>query len=272
MGYWVSYPASWWRVGLRSRFARWAPFVLTGLGYLYASAPDFGITLLQGRVGFLGLVLLWVASHHVTQLVTGSEIDAYRSAFRSVGDIISTLSADVDETGAPRLVRAPTEAVDALLRRAQEIAVTALRPHAGCAITSHLLVPEWEERRGRSILIGLRAVRHDDFRPDRSHDPISLDSPGAGQTFSTGEPSAVPDTDAVANTRMRGRPYKSIAAFPVFVGARGAGGRVRAVVTLDATVPYVFTDKSIRKLSSFVNPIAQLIGVALVTQHLVEQP
>jgi hypothetical protein len=62
-------------MALRSRFARWAPFLLTGVGYLYASAPEFGITALQGRLGFLGLVVLWIASHHVAQLVTGSEID-----------------------------------------------------------------------------------------------------------------------------------------------------------------------------------------------------
>jgi hypothetical protein len=118
MGHWVGYPVSWWKMALRSRFARWAPFLLTGLGYLYASAPDFGITLLQGRWGFLGLAVLWIASYQVTQLVTGSEIDAYRSAFGSVGDIISTLSAEVDESGVPRLVQAPSGAIDALFRRA----------------------------------------------------------------------------------------------------------------------------------------------------------
>lgn len=259
-------------MALRSRLARWAPFLLTGLGYLYASAPDFGITVLQSRWGFLGLVLLWITSHHVTQLVTGSEIAAYRSAFRSVGDIISVLSADVDETGAPRLVQAPAEAIDALLRRAREIAVTALRPHADCTITAHLLVPEWGEKRGRSVIVGLRASRHDDFRPDRSHEVISLDSPGAGRAFSTGEPSAVPDTERVASARIQGRPYKSVAAFPVIIGARGRGGRVRAVVTLDATSAYVFTEKSIARLASFINPVAQLIGLALVTREQRERP
>jgi hypothetical protein len=184
-----------------------------------------------------------------------------------VGDIISSLSVDADETGAPRLVRAPTEAVDALLRRAQEIAVTALRPHADCTITAHLLVPEWNRKRGRPVIGGLRAVRHDDFRPDRPHALISLDSPGAGRAFLTGEPSAVPDTDAVADRRLHGRPYKSIGAFPVIIGARGAGGRVRAVVSLDATVPHVFTERAIGRLASFIHPVAQLIGLALVTQE-----
>jgi hypothetical protein len=150
--------------------------------------------------------------------------------------------------------------------------MTALRPHTDCVITVHLLVPEWTRKRGRPAIGGLRAVRHDDFRPDRSHELIPLDSPGAGRTFLTGEPTAVPDTDVVAHQRLRGRPYQSIGAFPVIIGARGSGGRVRAVVTLDATVPYVFTDKSVRRLASLIHPVAQLIGLALVTQEQGEQP
>lgn len=265
--HWAGYPASWWRMGLRSRFARWLPFVLTGIGYAYAAAPDFGFTALQGRFGFVGLIALWVASYYVTQLVTGSEMDAYRATYRSVGDIISSLSGDPDGTGAPRLVQEPLESIEALLRRAKEIALASLRPHAHCVVTAHLLVPEWKLRRGRSVLAGLRAVRHDDFRPERAHDLIALDAPGAGLAFSMGEPCAVADTDALPDRRMRGRPYKSIAAFPVIVGAPGAEGRVRAVLSLDASVPYVFTNHAVAGLASFINPIVQVIGLILVTQE-----
>lgn len=254
-------------MALRSRFARWVPFLLTGVGYAYAAAPDFGVTALQSRFGLLGLIVLWATSYYVTQLVTGSEIDAYRAAYKSVGDIISSLSHDPDGAGTPRLVQDPTDAIEALLRRAREIALASLRPHGDCAVTAHLLVPEWEARRGRPLLVGLRATRHDDFRPDRVHELISLDAPGAGLAFSTGEPRAVWDTDALPDGRMRGRPYKSVGAFPVIVGAPGAGGRVRAVLSLDASVPHVFTDKSVGSLASFINPIAQVIGLLLVTQE-----
>ena len=78
---------------------------------------------------------------------------------------------------------------------------------------------------------------------------------------------AVPDTDAIPEGRMRGRPYKSIGTFPVVVGAPGAGGRVRAVLSLDATAPHVFTKKAVSELASFINPIAQVIGLILVTQE-----
>lgn len=272
VGHWAGYPMSWWRMALRSRFAHWVPFLLTGIGYAYAAAPDFGFTALQGRFGFLGLIALWTASYYVTQLVTGSEMDAYRAAYKSVGDIISSLSGDPGGTGTPRLVQDPMDAIEALLRRAREIALVALRPHAHCLVTAHLLVPEWKVRRGRPVLAGLRAVRHDDFRPERAHDLISLDSPGAGLAFSTGEPCAVADTDAFPDRRMRGRPYKSIAAFPVVVGAPGTGGRVRAVLSLDASVPYVFTDKAVDDLASFINPIVQVIGLVLVTREWRWQP
>jgi hypothetical protein len=254
-------------MALRSRFARWVPFLLTGMGYAYAAAPDFGMTGLQTRLGFGGLIVLWIVSHYVSQLVAGSEINEYRSAYKSVGDIISALSHDSDGTGTPRLVQDPTEAIEALLRRAREIAVATVRPHADCIVTAHLLVPEWEPRRGRPVLVGLRATRHDDFRPDRVHELISLDAPGAGLAFSTGEPQAVWDMDALPDGRIRGRHYKSVAAFPVIVGAPGAGGRVRAVLSLDASVPHVGTDKRLGGLASFINPIAQVIGLILVTQE-----
>jgi hypothetical protein len=67
--------------------------------------------------------------------------------------------------------------------------------------------------------------------------------------------------------RMRGRPYKSIAAYPVIVGERGAGGRIRAVMSIDADVPNLFTKKAVSEMAPFIHPIAQLIGLALVTQE-----
>jgi hypothetical protein len=82
----------------------------------------------------------------------------------------------------------------------------------------------------------------------------------------------VSDTEALPDGRMRGRPYKSVGSFPVIVGAPGAGGRVRAVLSLDASVPHVFTDKAVGNLAWFINPIAQVIGLILVTQEQRWQP
>lgn len=77
----------------------------------------------------------------------------------------------------------------------------------------------------------------------------------------------MPDTAALSDTRMRGRPYKSIAAYPITVGERGAGGKVRAVVSIDADVPNLLTKKVVAEMAPFIHPIAQLIGLALVTQE-----
>lgn len=253
-------------MGIRSRFARWLPPMITLAGYAYAAAPDFGVQRLQTVWGLAGLIALWLLGQYVTQVVNGSELLAYGNAFKQVGDIISGLAADPEGAGSPQLFTDPTRAVDALLRRAQEIAAASLRPHADCVITAHLLLPEWKQRRNGRVVVGLRATYHDDYRPDRSHQLIALDSPGAGMAFTNGELSAVRNTDEHKDVRMKGRPYKSIGAFPIIVGTRGEGGRVRAVLTLDATVPFVFNEKSVRNLAPFVNPIAQLIGLALVTQ------
>ena len=267
-GYWLRYPLGWVRTALRSRLARWAPFTVTGLGYLYASAPDFGATYLQGVPGFVGLAVFWIGGQCVTQLVAATELDSLRGAFKHVGDIISALSADSEGAEAPAVLSDPGEAIDALLRRAQEIARASLRPPADCIITAHVLVPEWEKRaRGGQVIVGLRAAHHDDYRPDRSHRLIALDSAGAGQAFRNAKPAAVPDTQAHGDRRIRGRRYKSIGAYPIIVGEQGAGGKVRAVMSIDADVPNLFTQKAVCKMAPFIHPIAQLIGLALVTQE-----
>jgi hypothetical protein len=267
---WLGYPAGWWRLVLRSRFARRLPFVVTGAGYMYAAAPDFGFDTLTGWIGLGGLLFFWTASYYVTHTVTGAEIDSYRAAFKSIGEIISALAGAEDTQGERQLFREPHEAIDILLRRAQGLAVVSLHPPPGCEIAAHLLLPEWGMKRGKKQILGLRATRHDDFRPDRVHELIHLDAPGAGVAFS-GVLAAVPDTDALDDPRVRGRVYKSIGAFPVVVGQGDARGRVRAVLALDATAAYVFTDETVLRLAPFINPIVQLIGLALATQERREQ-
>jgi hypothetical protein len=79
------------------------------------------------------------------------------------------------------------------------------------------------------------------------------------------------DTAESVNPRVQGRPYRSIAAFPVIVGA-GRYRRVCGVLTLDATTPYVFTPKSMTVVAPYMHPIAQLIGLVMVTRGLERRP
>ena len=218
-----------------------------------------------------GLLVFWIASSYVTETVTGAQIDSYRATFKSVGEIISALAGADDAHGEPQLLREPHEAIDILLRRAQGLAVVSLHPPPGCEIAAHLLLPEWTIKRGKKQILGLRARRHDDFRPERIHELIRLDSPGAGVAFS-GVIAAVQDTDALDDPRVTGRVYRSIGAFPIVVGQGEAHGRVRAVLTLDATAAYVFTEETVLGLAPFINPIAQLIGLALAIQERREKP
>lgn len=267
IAHWLAYPSSWANAMLRSRLARWAPAVVTGAGYVYASAPDFGITRVRGGWGLVGLFLFWVAGQNLSQLLVASRLDAIGYSLESVGGIVSSLSIAPEGKAPPRLLDDPAVAIDALLRRAQEIARDWLRPPSDCLIAAHLLIPEWGMVRGREVIVGLRAARHDDYRPDRAHQLVALDAPGAGDAFMTGQRAVVSDTDATSDPRFAGKPYKSLVAFPVLAGKRGAGGRVHAVLSLDATVPNVFTEKAVARLAPILHPIAQVIGLALVIQQ-----
>ena len=77
---------------------------------------------------------------------------------------------------------------------------------------------------------------------------------------------AIPSTEAESHPRLKGRRYRSVGTFPIYVGEPGTTGRVLAVLSLDATVPYVFNQGSVDRLHPFISPIAQLIGLALVTK------
>lgn len=253
----VQYPRGWWRLVLHSRFAAWLPFVVTGLGYAYAAAPDFGVEALRGPAGLAGLLALWLLSNLTTQLVLGVELRKHHRALQSMGDIISRLADhDAHRKGEAGEAQA---AIVLLLRRAQELASATLRPPPGCEIGAHLLLPEYGRRRGGySRVIGLWATYHDDYRPDRELGPVSLDAAGIGEAFSTGKATAIADTWAWLNPAEVPPPYRCLAAFPVTVGA-GRRRRVAAVLTLDALTPYVFTPRNLEDVMPFGHPIAQLI-------------
>lgn len=77
---------------------------------------------------------------------------------------------------------------------------------------------------------------------------------------------AVPYTDEETHPRVRDRPYKSIAAFPISVGESATQVVVTGVLSIDSDQPYAFSDRSVQKLSPVVSPIAQLIGLVLEIQ------
>jgi hypothetical protein len=248
---------------LQSRFASALSLLLPALLFGVAAAPDF--LDLKGWPAFAGVMLLWLAVEGFGFLVRGSEVDGYRSTFMEVGDLISSLAGFQSQgAGGPNLVQDPDRAIDTLLRRARDLAIASLKPPAGCNVTANLLLPEWNEHKAKWG--SLRLAREDDWRPNRTHEPIPLDAPGAGRTFNDGVAVGIASTEKESHPRIRGKSYKTVGTFPISVGDKASNGRVVAVLSLDADVPNVFTQKAVDKLHPFVSPIAQLIGLALVTK------
>jgi hypothetical protein len=244
---------------LRSRLAPWIARGLPVVAVAFAALPDAGVEWgFDPWVFILILVILVIAQEAVRTLVHGNELGSYSATFESIGGIISSLAGSRRGAGHPQIFQEPNVAVDTLLRRARDLVKESLKLPAGHQITANLLLPE----SGSKGVIGLRATRADDFYPDRQHEIIPLDTPGAAVAFSSGKPAAVPYTEAETHQRVRGRAYKSIGAFPIMIG--DASDRVViGVLSLDSTMAYTFSWSTVRKLNPFVSPIAQLIGLAL---------
>lgn len=226
----------------------------------FAALPDAGVEWGFGPWVFLLILgILVIAQEAVRTLVHGNELGSYAGTFESIGGIISSLAGSRRGTGHPQILQEPHVAVDTLLRRARDLVTESLKLPAGHQITANLLLPESGPK---GTLVGLRATRADDFYPDRQHEIIPLDTPGAAVAFSSGKPAAVPYTEAESHQRVRGRAYQSIGAFPIMIG--DASDRVViGVLSIDSTMAYTFSWNTVRKLNPFLSPIAQLIGLAL---------
>jgi hypothetical protein len=137
-----------------------------------------------------------------------------------------------------------------------------LRPPLGCEIAANLLLPIVEDE----CATAFKVAAQDDYRPGREHPLIPLDAPGAPFTFSTGQPCCIPFTSEVKHPRLQGRSYQSMGAFPIMVGEPGTTGQVIGILALDATEPYIFDPGAMTRLGPILSPVAQLIGLALVTR------
>ncbi len=251
------HPKGWTAGALRSRIAPFGVRVLAILPIIYGSGPD---SWKQNTALYVGvLVLLTVLAELVRTLVHGAEKSAQSEIFQRIGSIVSLLAGS--RRGEPSITENPSAAIELLLRRAKEVVTSGLKPAAGDTITANLLLPV---ANSRGKVIGLQATTHDDFYSDRTHEIIPLDAPGAGEAFCGGKWTVVEDTEEIANfDRIRGRAYRSIAAFPIIVQPSEGEGVVTAVVTFDSTNAYTFKRRSVRQVAPFVHPIAQLIGLAL---------
>jgi hypothetical protein len=257
----AAYPISWGRVLARSRFMQLIAAGLQLALFVAVASPDlFGV---KGWRWMIGLVLIYLLSEWFRGLAQGSAMRRHTKVSQDLGALISSISGMHAGTAEPQLVRKPEDAIGVLLRRACELARVTLLLPPGCEISANLLLPVKDGEQ----LVGLKVAAQDDYRPDRHHPVIPLDAPGAPFTLSTGKPCCIPFTSEVKHPRLSGRRYTSMATFPIMVGEPGTTGQAIAVLAMDATEPYIFDPRAVTQLGPFLSPVAQLIGLALVTRQ-----
>lgn len=256
----AAYPVSWGRMLARSRSMQ---LIVAGLQlalFVGVAAPDvFGV---KGWRWMAGLVAIYLLSEWFRGLARAGVLDHHRKVFENLGELISSMAGMQAGNAAPQIVRKPEDAIGLLLRRACELVQVILRPPMGCEITANLVLPVIVDQQPT----GFRVTAQDDFRPGRDHPVIPLDAPGAPFTFSTGRPCSVPSTSEAKHPRVQGRKYRSIGTFPIMVGEPGTTGQVIGILAMDATEPYIFDSGAMTRLSPFLSPVAQVIGLALVTR------
>lgn len=256
----AAYPISWGRMLARSRSMQLMAAGLQLALFVAVASPDlFGV---KGWRWMVGLVAVYLLSEWFRVLAQGNVLRRHTKVFAGLGSLISSIAGMHAGDAEPQIVRKPEDAIGLLLRRACELADVELRPPPGCEITANLLLPIKDGVR----LVGLTVAAQDDYRPDRGHPPIPLDAPGAPFTLSTGKPCCIPFTSEVKHPRLIGRSYRSMATFPITVGEPGTTGQVIGILALDATEPYILDSGALTRLGPLVSPIAQLIGLALVTR------
>ena len=252
---------------LRSRWASAANFVLAASVVLFASLPDFGFKWATGWLAFGLLFLLFLSSQAFGVLIQGSATQAYIDTFSALANIISGLADGAGGNGSgPQILVHPSQAIEALLRRARDFANDTLRLPLGSNLSATLLLPVLDES---GQVQGLQATYRAELKFISVRRIIPLDTPGAGQAFTSGRATGVAD---IAELRERSDgtpwPYRSIAAFPVLAGFREECPTALGVIALDCAVPFIFTQQRVeRELAPFVEPIAQLVGLALRLQQ-----
>lgn len=255
---------------LRSRWASPLNFILAAAVVLFAAAPDFGVRWVTGWMAFAVLCILFLASQFIGVLIQGSATQAYIDTFSSLANIISGLADGTGGNGSgPQILVHPSQAIEALLRRARDFTNDTLKLPMGSQLTATLLLPVLDQS---GKVLGLQATYRSELKWNPIRRVIPLDSPGAGQAFSTGRATGVADITELLE-RSDGTPwlYRSIAAFPVLAGYREECPTSLGVIALDCTVPFMFTQQRVhRELAPFLEPIAQLVGLALRLQQQVE--
>jgi hypothetical protein len=257
---------------LKSRVAPLLGQFLTLALFVCAALPDAGFKI-NKYVFIAGLAVLFVLTELFRTLVVGTGLDAYRTAARSIGYIISDFAGKLSgvNAAADEVIRNPADAVGIMLRQAKGFAEESLKIPEGELVTATLLYPEHDSSGKPS---GLREKEYDDLQPWRSRRVFPLTLSALSTVWKGGIAAALPHTQSEQYFQKNPPPFRSAAYFPIFVGTspiEDQNGqdqdqdqiRVYAVLAVESSEPYRFDARTVIKLEPFVTPIAQLIGLAL---------
>lgn len=155
-----------------------------------------------------------------------------------------------------------------LLRQIVDVVRSLTDPPPGVHIMSCMLVPVCDETGPGARPDALQATTYNE-NAGRNHSRIPLSAPGpACEAYHKSRTSVVADTTKDPyREQFKGRPYKSVVAFPVNIG-HGDGRRL-AVVTIDATEAGIFTDEIVEKkgIEAAIFPYLKLIGLTRIAEQ-----
>ena len=158
--------------------------------------------------------------------------------------------------------------VAGILQQIVDVVEDLTPPPAGVHITACMLVPVFEPSGGPDDVTGLQTLTYSK-NLSRNKSFIALDRVGpATEAWKTGVPKVVADTlEEPYREEFEGRPYRAVMAFPVKIGS--GGGQKVAIVTVDATEAYHFTEETrIQKgIDAAIFPFLKLIGLARIAEQ-----
>lgn len=152
-----------------------------------------------------------------------------------------------------------------ILQQVVDVVEDLTQPGSDTHITACLLVPRFDGRGSSAAFLGLQAITYNK-NLSRNKSFISVGSPSpALDAYENSAARVVADTSEKKYlAAFEGRPYRSVMAFPANIG-----GRVLAVVTVDATTAGHFNDdvRVQKGIDAAIFPFLKLIGLARIAEE-----
>lgn len=257
-------------------FSAFAVAVLLGVIPMWLEFGAFPAWAPREKVGsplLVGWIAVFLAAEVVRRLLGArgarrweeqlrrSELERADQLAGAIDRIYASLVPDAEGRLAPEHIQA------SLLQGIVEAVRGVARIDAGVRLHAALMIPVLR-RDGRRQTRYLQITSTSRLAGGRGWGAFKVDGAGPAQdTYRDGRTRAVPDTGAESVRGLfRGGAYRSIITLPVTL--RCVQGKRLAIVSVDASVPGVFTDTLLQQgLEQAVAPYIKLIALSLTLAH-----